>query len=420
MKSSIFDEVQKSYDLTSLKLIKAAVTRWLSHGKAAQRVLDRFPQLVEALNIIYERKKEPAVQGIIQQLVTPDTIASMCILADILESTNSLQVFLQHAHLNFLDLPAKVDELLTTLELIRENPCRPTSNFGDLDKYLEIASRQERFNVTRSRSTTFSKEVFISNVVKPFISDLIQEIKTAFQIPDHLVGFTAFDPQKLPRDRDDLDLFGTDLIAKLNLFYGEPYELPNNEFLPKVIDSGSLKAEFEIYKIFAFKERFNYELQQRESLDRKLRLKEKIEKALTTNLSKRQRSEKKIQLKELEEELVELRKKQKASFNLIHKEWLAQGFGSKHPVVTKMLEYAALIPPSTAEVERVFSTMKLICTRLRKSLTSINLSHCIRISKFRDLTDNDFREILRIWLSAEDTKSKKRKVSAYFTSSLSV
>ena len=201
----------------------------------------------------------------------------------------------------------------------------------------------------------------------------------------------------------------------------EPYALHNNEFLPKVIDSGSLKAEFEIYKIFAFKERFNYELQQRETLDHKLRLKEKIEKALSSNdLSKRQRSEKKNQLKVLEEELIELRKTQKASFNLIHKEWLAQGFGSKHLVVTKMLEYAALIPPSTAEVERVFSTMKLICTRLRKSLTSVNLSHCIRISKFRDLTDNDYSEILRIWLSAEDTKSKKRKVSAYFTSSVSV
>ena len=309
VKSSIFDEVQKSYDLTSLKLIKAAVTRWLSHGKAAQRVLDRYQPLVEALNTIYERKKEPAVQGIIQQLTTPDTIASLCILADILESTNSLQVFLQHAHLNFLDLPGKVDELLTTLESIRDDPCRPNSNFGDLDNYLDIASKQERVHVTRSRSTPFSKQTFISNVVKPFVSDLIQEIKTAFEIPDHLVGFTAFDPQKLPRDRDELDSFGNDLIEKLCDFYGGPYALRNNEFLPKVIDSGSLKAEYEIFKVFAFKERFNYELQQREKLDRSLLQKEKIEKALSAaDLSKKQRSKKKSQLKVLEEELVELRK----------------------------------------------------------------------------------------------------------------
>ena len=78
-----------------------------------------------------------------------------------------------------------------------------------------------------------------------------------------------------------------------------------------------------------------------------------------------------------------------------------------------MLEYAALIPPSTAEVERIFSTMKLICTRLRKSLTPTNLGHCIRVSKFRELKDDDYRKILDKWLSADDTKSKKRKISAY-------
>ena len=36
VKQSIFKEVQKAYDLTSLKFIKAAVTPWLSHGRTAQ------------------------------------------------------------------------------------------------------------------------------------------------------------------------------------------------------------------------------------------------------------------------------------------------------------------------------------------------------------------------------------------------
>lgn len=177
----------------------------------------------------------------------------------------------------------------------------------------------------------------------------------------------------------------------------------------------SLKAEYEIFKLFAFKERFNYELEQREALECQLRRKDKLEKdLLSTNLSKRQRSKKRKLLKESEEEIGELRKAQKATFYIVHKKWLAQGLGLKHPVITQMLEYTALIPPSTAEVERVFSTMKLISTRLRKSLTSVNLSHCIRISKFRKLKDDDFRKILQLWLNADETKGKKRKVSSYF------
>ena len=53
VKQSIFNEVQNAYGLKSLKLIKAAVTRLLSHGKAAERVLDRFESLVAALDEMY-------------------------------------------------------------------------------------------------------------------------------------------------------------------------------------------------------------------------------------------------------------------------------------------------------------------------------------------------------------------------------
>ena len=69
VKTSIFNEIQQSYNQPSLKLIKAATTRWLSHGRAAQRILDRYQALVEALETTYERKKEPAVSGVMQELV---------------------------------------------------------------------------------------------------------------------------------------------------------------------------------------------------------------------------------------------------------------------------------------------------------------------------------------------------------------
>ena len=56
VKTNIFEEMQKVYVLMPLKLVKAAVTRWLSHGKACDQVLDRFKSLVLALDEIYERK----------------------------------------------------------------------------------------------------------------------------------------------------------------------------------------------------------------------------------------------------------------------------------------------------------------------------------------------------------------------------
>lgn len=76
IKQSIFEEVQNAYELRALKLIKAVVTRWLSHGKAVQRVLDRYEALVASLDAIYLRKQEPAVRGLRDELIQPKVIAT--------------------------------------------------------------------------------------------------------------------------------------------------------------------------------------------------------------------------------------------------------------------------------------------------------------------------------------------------------
>ena len=86
---------------------------------------------------------------------------------------------------------------------------------------------------------------------------------------------------------------------------------------------------------------------------------------------------------------------------------------SRYPEITKLLKLAAPIPPSTAKVERSFSLMKLICTRLRNRLLTENLGHCMQICKFRDFNNLDYDKIMEKWLTAENTKSKKREVSSH-------
>lgn len=58
VKQSIFEEVQTAYNITTLKLIKAAITRCLSHVPAAKRALDRYETLVVSFDEIYLRKHE--------------------------------------------------------------------------------------------------------------------------------------------------------------------------------------------------------------------------------------------------------------------------------------------------------------------------------------------------------------------------
>ena len=73
-------------------VIKVAVTRWLSHGKAAQRVLDRYKYLVASLDAIYEQKSD---------LINHKVIASFCFLADVLRVQMFCKLFYKKQGLTF-------------------------------------------------------------------------------------------------------------------------------------------------------------------------------------------------------------------------------------------------------------------------------------------------------------------------------
>ena len=69
------------------------------------------------------------------------------------------------------------------------------------------------------------------------------------------------------------------------------------------------------------------------------------------------------------------------------------------PNLSKIASIGLSIPVSTASVERSFSQMKLIKTRLRNSLSAGNLSHLMKISieSPQKLTETNLEEIVNIW-----------------------
>ena len=76
------------------------------------------------------------------------------------------------------------------------------------------------------------------------------------------------------------------------------------------------------------------------------------------------------------------------------------------PETWKLLNIMLALPVSTASVERSFSQMKLIKTRLRNRLSDMNLEHLMKIAiEGPPLTDVDFSEILDIF------KQKNRHIS---------
>ena len=102
-------------------------------------------------------------------------------------------------------------------------------------------------------------------------------------------------------------------------------------------------------------------------------------------LSKRKLIKVEKTIQKLEEKVATLGNQQDYTFDILLKSWMLSPFSDRHKDITTIILLRSLIPPLTAEVERSFSLMKLICTWLRNRLLTKSLSHCMRICKARDL-----------------------------------
>ena len=79
---------------------------------------------------------------------------------------------------------------------------------------------------------------------------------------------------------------------------------------------------------------------------------------------------------------------------------------SMFPNLNTLANISLSIPVSTASVERSFSQMKLLKTRLRNRLSDKNISHLMKIAieSPDQLQDTDLEEIINVW------NRKNRKV----------
>ena len=150
-------------------------------------------------------------------------IATLCFLADVIKSTNTLQTYLQGARLNWYQIPREIARLIKTLTDKGDNPSQPpTSYFGQLQRYLDIAKQSAGGRYTLRSFEDFDVESFIGSFVRPVIADLVTEINLAFDIPQHLKGFAVLDPQTVPEDVALLDAYGKEDIECLAAYYGSP------------------------------------------------------------------------------------------------------------------------------------------------------------------------------------------------------
>ena len=96
----------------NLKLLKAAPTRWLSHGETSNRLVGRFESLVDAL---INGKAAPDIKGIRGELIEPNTILMLLLLSDVLAHVNRFSRYLQKRNLIYSSVTREFSQLIESL-----------------------------------------------------------------------------------------------------------------------------------------------------------------------------------------------------------------------------------------------------------------------------------------------------------------
>ena len=149
-----------------------------------------------------------------------------------------------------------------------ENPAHhPTSCFAWVHKCIDIARKSPGGRYQLCSYTEFELSDFHANFVKPVISDLISKIENAFDIPEHLLGFSAINPQTMPSDVIALKTFGEQEIKSLACFYCSSSLIScGKKSVKPIVNATSLEAEFNIFKNIVVTKRLKYESNQSSSL----------------------------------------------------------------------------------------------------------------------------------------------------------
>ena len=141
---SILTEIQKGYGMKALHLVKAVVTRWLSHGATCKRCLERYEEILEALDQVLVAKPNPEISGYRSDLLEPSMVLELSLLDDILTIISKLCLLLQSDRKDFRAIHDVVEQTLITLKEMSED--QNHAGFESLKKSPALMEKLCNFN----------------------------------------------------------------------------------------------------------------------------------------------------------------------------------------------------------------------------------------------------------------------------------
>ena len=371
---NFLQEIADAYNENQTLPVCPSTTRWTSHGRACKALYEGYQMQFGALNVCFNERCEPEALGIFMSITSDIFIATLFMLHDVFDAIAPLNLVLQtnNKQLCLADVKTYVQLTKSALEKLStgERKWFTQENFDNkVCKAREQMLSLPPSSRLRSADENFEWERFAADVFQRFVLAFIEELDNAFGQLEFWMSFAIFDPRKLPERKEEIINYGKNELQELGEFYSTKKV---DKFKGKVntqdldIDLTALKAEWQLFKTLIFEKHQSYH--------------SKVDKDIS-------RAD-----PENHQELIKKRERYTPCdlWNDLKHDNVVKEI---YPNCIYLLHLLLIFPISIACVERLFSRMKLIKTRLRNQMKQATMDSILRSATetpSNGFTDEDF------------------------------
>jgi hypothetical protein len=391
----MFKHIQAIVGENPLQIVKACLTRWLTHFRAADRVLEKYDNLLDVFDSCYLKTKDTKYQEVNQRLSDPENVCILVLMREVMRESNQLSMVLQCTTVQF----SKVLEMVSLLKShIEELPTSETYKekcrifLGQAEAYQKASAvflRQTRAN-NLEKKWPFDSANFTDKFVKPICSVLCEELESAFYDALHpVVGSLStliLGPVSSPLT-DGHHLGNATVEVHLN----RVFELYQRDLV------GDVSLELLIHEYQKFMKHL--------TIMKKRHIAQKEEEiTYTTGKLKKKKEERaktprsvpQYVIKDMEKELTNLGDAKQLKPQDVMAWMIRDELKPLYPNMWYLMSLCSILPLSNAISERGFSYMKLLCATNQGSMKSETLDKTLRIRLFPQglaLTDQAISDI---------------------------
>lgn len=324
-KAEKLSDIQAELNCPEIKMQKPSDTRWLARERSIRAIRKSLTAVVHTFEEIYNETGDAEAHGIAFLLSKYKTVACIYMLSDILHTVAKLQGSLQSKGIDLASVSVMTDSTIKRLKELKENP-KSSTWFKD---HLTVFTDKAQLGSKEVVVTSEEEDNFLRQIYRPYIQSVIDHINGRMESSDLISSMSVFDPRHLPKTEEELSSYGEQKMKTLIDFYSSPqkvqFEGKESVSIPD-IDGDETESEWKLFRRVMFMQYKSASLQHVLS-------------------------------------------------RLLENNEMAAAF----PNLARLAAILEVLPVTTAVVERTFSSMKLVKTRLRSRMGEDTLDHTLRI-----------------------------------------